>query len=51
MTNDMAPDETYEAPSLEVMGTVHEITMGGNTPINELPNQPNVNNDAFPPVS
>jgi len=52
MTNDTAANRpTYESPTLEVMGTLHEITMGGNVPVNELPNQQNVNNDAFGPVS
>lgn len=52
MTNDTAPDRpTYESPTLEVMGTLHEITMGGNVPVNELPNQPVNNTDAFPPGS
>ncbi len=39
----------YEPPSLEVLGTLKELTGGGNVPVNELPNQPNNNNDAFPP--
>lgn len=52
MTNDTAANRpTYEAPTLEVMGTLHELTMGGNVPVNELPNQPVANNDAFPPTS
>ncbi len=52
MTNDTAPDRpTYESPTLEVMGTLHEITMGGSVPVNELPNQPDNNNDAFPVAS
>lgn len=52
MTNDTTPDvQPYEAPTLEVRGTVHDLTMGGNVPVNELPGQPNNNNDAFPPVS
>jgi len=41
---------TYEPPTLEVLGTLTELTRGGNVPINELPNQTNNNNDAFPPV-
>ncbi len=52
MTNDTAPDRpTYESPTLEVMGTLPEITMGGSVPVNELPNQPDNNNDAFPVAS
>jgi hypothetical protein len=52
MTNDTTPDvQPYEAPTLEVRGTVHDLTRGGSVPVNELPNQPNVNNDAFPPIS
>ncbi len=51
MTNDTAADRpTYESPTLEVMGTLHELTMGGNVPVNELPNQPVNNTDAFPIV-
>ncbi len=52
MTNDTTPDvQPYEAPTLEVRGTLHDLTMGGNVPVNELPNQANTNNDAFPPAS
>ena len=41
----------YEAPTVEVVGTLHDLTKGGDVPINELANQPNVNNDAFPVVA
>lgn len=52
MTNDTNSDvQPYEAPTLEVRGTLHDLTMGGTVPVNELPGQPNNNNDAFPPVS
>jgi len=52
MTNDSTPDaQPYETPTLEVLGTLQDLTMGGNVPVNELPNQPNTNNDAFPPMT
>lgn len=48
--NQPTPTE-YEAPALQVVGSLEDLTKGGNVPVNELPNQPNNNNDAFPPVS
>jgi hypothetical protein len=46
----MANTKKYEAPALEVVGALHDVTRGGTVPINEKAGEPNVNNDAFPPV-
>lgn len=40
----------YTPPALEVLGSLHDFTKGGNVPVNELINQTSTNNDAFPPV-
>lgn len=45
------PNNTYEAPALTTIGSLGEITKGGTLPVNELRNQPVVNNDAFGIVS
>lgn len=43
-------NKQYTPPAIETVGSLHDLTKGGDVPVNELSNQSVVNNDAFPPV-
>lgn len=51
MDNDARIDEPYESPTLEVVGTLHELTNTGALPNADGLNQQNTANPFIPPAS